>query len=199
MVNKNGKCLAHCFSDFIKRPKHDKCDICNLLPNRYQCDDKFVVYKFTCNSCQKFYIGQTCRPFYLRYNEHKRSLVAGNNQSALSEHSVKEHNNQLSISDFNIEIMNKFRTPVETRISEAKFITEFNPPLNRREEFTLWWHDLSPFISRVIRQFYLASGPDEAAVQRKLVLYIAFNWLTFTMQIKRTLGEFLILLVGVSM
>ena len=31
----------------IKR-KHNDCDICNVLPPKFTCTDRFVVYKFSC-------------------------------------------------------------------------------------------------------------------------------------------------------
>ena len=138
LVNKHGRYLKQCINQPVNRDnKHQNCDICDKLPDQQSCSDKFTVYKFTCILCHKFYIGQTARPFYQRYNN-KRCLVTNNNNSALSDHARHEHENSLTIHHFTIEFLNKFQSPVEARIAEAKYIQQQCPSLNRREELTQW-------------------------------------------------------------
>ena len=87
----------------------------------------------------KSYVGQSSRPFYLIYNEHKRSIQQKNNNSAISEHARSEHcNMKLSITDFDLVILKKLYSPVETRLTEAMFIERYRPEMNRKEELVHW-------------------------------------------------------------
>ena len=118
--------------------KHNDCKVCKLMPDGYMCNIKFLVYCFICIYCNKKYIGQTCRPFYIRYREHASSLRMKNTNSALSEHSKTDHGNNMSIDDFRIEIMKKCNSPVATRIMEAQLIESQRPQINRKNEITSW-------------------------------------------------------------
>ena len=51
--------------------------------NKY---DHTGVYKLTCNSCDKFYIGQTGRSFQTRYKEHVKAITRGHNTSTYADH-----------------------------------------------------------------------------------------------------------------
>ena len=139
VIAKPNNKLSRFLRDAPKRSKHNNCTICNSLPDRYVCDVRFVVYKFTCKRCQKSYIGETCRPFYQRYEEHRRSLQAGDKKSALSEHLLTDHSDcTLALNDFHLEILAKLGNPVETKITEAKWIVEARPQLNRKAEMSQW-------------------------------------------------------------
>jgi len=115
--------------------KHKNCDPCNLLPDSFNCTVKYVVYKFTCKSCNRFYIGETCRPFYLRYREHRNSVNSKDFKSALSEHIITMHRNEeLNLSNFDLQIVSKCKSPVETRLTEAREITNHRDLINRKHE-----------------------------------------------------------------
>ncbi len=87
----------------------------------------------------KFYIGETCRPFRTRLDEHRRSVNNRDGKSALSDHLKNDHKNDfLTFDDFLFEIVSKFSTPVETRIGEARLISDLGPHLNRRSEMAVW-------------------------------------------------------------
>ena len=135
LASKPAKQLKHCFN---KRPpcqKHDNCEVCLSLPDTICCDDKFLVYKFTCKYCQNFYIGETCRPFQMLYLEHKKSLNSKNNISALTEHATRSHSDVgVTIADFDLDIVKKCNSPLDTRLSEAIAIDRLRPQLNRRHE-----------------------------------------------------------------
>ena len=50
----------------------------NIIGNSIQNHNKFEkreVYKLTCNSCNKFYIGRTKRSFKTRFNENRRDFA----------------------------------------------------------------------------------------------------------------------------
>ena len=55
----------------------------------------------------------------------------------LLEHALTD-NSQMTINSFRIDILANFRTPVETRIGEARLITVQQPSLNRRHEMVQW-------------------------------------------------------------
>ena len=109
------------------------------MPTNYTCDDRFILYMFTYNDCKKSYIGETCRPFAQRFDEHKRSLKARDNKSALSEHLIKDHPDIVGdIDNFQLCVLAKLKTPVDTRIKEAQLIDFYRPQLNRKLEMARW-------------------------------------------------------------
>ena len=133
-ISKPNRKLSNCFTQ-VKKKKHDNCFICANLSKNFACDDRFVVYKITCSLCQKAYIGETCRPFHTRLDEHRRSIAKRDQKSALADHIRLEHGNQsITLHDFSFDIIAKFSNPIETRIGEARMINVLRPELNRRHE-----------------------------------------------------------------
>ena len=105
------------------------------MPDKLNCQDRFLVYKFTCTLCNGFYIGQTCRPFKLRFYEHKRSMSQNNLTSALADHAKKVHSTKpMNISFFDLQILSRCHTPPQTRLTEARLISSHRPDLNRKHE-----------------------------------------------------------------
>ena len=89
-----------------------------------------------CQRCNDFYIGESCRPFHFRFIEHMRSLALQDCKSALSQHANENHNHStMSAEDFDLEVIAKRNSPIETRLTEAKMIRTLKPPLNRRNEY----------------------------------------------------------------
>ena len=108
-------------------------NVCSHLPDRFTCFDRFLVYKFTCNLCSNFYIGETSRAFKCRYNEHNRSLTNKDEKSALSCHAKAVHSSlEVTIKDFDLKILSHWKTPVETRLAESRAIDRYRPSLNRK-------------------------------------------------------------------
>lgn len=135
VANKPAKQLRHCLNLRNSLKKHENCKVCSSLPPYYRCDDRFLVYKFTCSLCFKAYIGETSRPFRMRHSEHERSLSHKNRTSALAEHALICHNDvTVTIDDFDLEIVKKCSNPIETRLAEANAIQRFGPELNRKHE-----------------------------------------------------------------
>ena len=125
LVSKPAKYLKQTLRRSPDMNKHDHCDVCDHLPDRFRCDDKYLVYKFTCKYCNEFYIGETCRPFKLRYSEHRRSLASKNKTIALAEHAIRHRDVNVTITDFSLEILQKCTDPLQTRLSEATAIDRF--------------------------------------------------------------------------
>ena len=139
VVSEPNKKLNQVLGPIHKKTKHDHCLPCSYLPDKYNCNDRYLVYMFTCNKCKMNYIGETCRPFFQRFDEHKRSLKARDNKSALAEHLIKDHPDiDSDLQNFQICVLAKLRTPVETRIKEAQFIDRLRPKLNRKLEMARW-------------------------------------------------------------
>ena len=137
LINKPGKSLTQAVSCNSRTKNSCDCNICKELPPKYKCSDRFLVYKFTCNACSSFYIGQTSRPFRLRYKEHMSSIDKRDKKSALSQHVIECHSD-LGFVSFNLNVINQCSTPLETRLSEARAIDSFRPSLNRKHERS-WW------------------------------------------------------------
>ena len=122
-----------------KKIVHQNCEICKKVGTKYNCKSRYLVYKFTCKFCNKAYIGQTARPFYFRYREHKFAVDNSNQSSALSEHILKDHrNDNCNIDSFSLEFLELFKSPIESRIGEALWIRYLQPALNRKKELTHW-------------------------------------------------------------
>ena len=69
------------------------------------------------------------------YSEHERSLSHINKTSALAEHAIVFHSNDIvSIAHFDLDIIKKCSNPLETRLAEATAIDRFRPELNRKHE-----------------------------------------------------------------
>ena len=136
LINMPGKKLAH---NLNKKPNTEvnacNCSVCITLKNKEKCTDRFIVYKYTCNFCEEFYIGKTCRPFITRHKEHANHIKNKNTSSALSEHLLNAHSNG-SIEDFRIDFISKLTNARDTAITEAKSINKLKPTLNRKHELT---------------------------------------------------------------
>ena len=135
-VSSSNQNLHQALKNKQEKKKHKNCFVCDLLPNKVKCTDRFLVYKFTCKCCQDFYIGQTSRPFKLRYNEHKRAVSNSCDSSALSEHCKKCNCSQ--IDDFGLDIIGMCKDALNTRLTEARQIKQLNPKLNRKKEMTVF-------------------------------------------------------------
>jgi hypothetical protein len=56
-------------------------------PNKF---DKNGVYQLTCPTCHKKYVGQTGRPFLVRFREHYSDYKYANNKSKFAQHVIEE-------------------------------------------------------------------------------------------------------------
>ena len=139
LISKPAKFLFQCFTENNLTARHVNCDICDQLPDKFRCEDRFIVYEYSCKVCLKRYIGQTCRPFYVRYQEHKSSINSKNDKSALSDHFLTDHlDRNMSINDFNVSFLRKLENPLHTKLSEAILIDVLRPELNRKDEMACW-------------------------------------------------------------
>jgi len=97
---------------------------CNLDINL--CFRKNIVYKITCNNCDKKYVGSTIRPLHDRIHEHFNS----------DNSSVKKHFRQCDSSPntMTVEVLEQEKRKGNLRIREAYYINKLKPELNSKEE-----------------------------------------------------------------
>jgi hypothetical protein len=83
------------------------------------------IYKMTCQSCQKVYIGQTGRNLTIRYKEHIRNIRLNKDESAFAQHVL---NNQHQYGPMNIimEIIESAKKGGIMNIKEDYYIYHFN-------------------------------------------------------------------------
>ncbi len=115
------------------------CIICKQINNRYDCNSRFVVYKFTCKACNEYYIGETCIAIKDRIKQHTNSINKKDTKSALSNHLLLEHaESNYDISNFKLDIISKHKDSLDTALSEAFAIQKYKPSLNRKFELSLY-------------------------------------------------------------
>jgi len=74
----------------------------NTLAAPCRSQDKFSktgTYKISCKECDKFYIGQTGRPFKIRYKEHRPNTQNLKQNSAFAQHLIDENHSMSNIDD----------------------------------------------------------------------------------------------------
>jgi len=122
-----------------KRPKMTKdcgCEICKDIGPKYSCADRYVVYQYTCKTCNENYIGKTSRPFKIRHQEHKSSIKNNTYNSALSQHRSKHPIK--GIQDFIIQFLSKKSNTRDVTIEESKCIRVNKPEINRKNEINCY-------------------------------------------------------------
>ena len=89
----------------------------------------FLVYKFTCASCSSSYIGETCRHFKTRIEEH----IKKDNKSHIFKHL---HSSETCFDSYNslcFEIIDKANSKFDLKIKEALHINWRKPNLNAQQ------------------------------------------------------------------
>ena len=89
----------------------------------------FLVYKFTCASCSSSYIGETCRHFKTRIEEH----IKKNNKSHIFKHL---HSTTTCFDSYNslcFKIIDKANSKFDLKIKEALHINWRKPNLNAQQ------------------------------------------------------------------
>ena len=90
-----------------------------LIRNTPNFNNKGVVYKINCNSCQKYYIGNTGRDLEQRVKEHKQAIVSKNTNNALFLHYLDTGHNF----NFNeVDIVSKCSHYKKRNLIESYFI-----------------------------------------------------------------------------
>ena len=110
----------------LKNNNYQTCKKKNCHLDDKLCFRKNLVYRITCNNCNKSYIGSTIRPLHDRIHEHF------NNENS----SVKKHLRLCDTSPTNmtIDILEQEKRKGNLRIREAYYINKYRPQLNSKEE-----------------------------------------------------------------
>ena len=102
-----------------------------------------VVYKYTCKTCNEFYIGKTDRHYYVRKCEHfGRTPLRGkeckrmSQPSAIGEHLLFTNHDSCMQSDFSIIDDVKSTNDFHLRLKESLYIHRDHPKLNGQEAST---------------------------------------------------------------
>ena len=101
-----------------------------LLDNKLTCKTKSCVYVATCQICvtSNSYFGQTLTAVNTRFNGHRSKFVPDNieicEKSALSQHCVETHIDEISLDNFRIGIV-KACTPNTLDREESRYINKF--------------------------------------------------------------------------
>ena len=104
----------------------------NYFSNKDSIPDdlkSFLLYKFTCASCSSSYIGETCRYFKTRIEEH----IKKDSKSHIFKHlhsttTCFDSNNSLSF-----KIIDKANSKFDLKIKEALHINWSKPNLNAQQ------------------------------------------------------------------
>ena len=97
----------------------------------------FLVYKFTCVSCFSNYIGETCRHFKTRIEEH----IKKDNKSHIFKHLHSTTTCFDSYNSLSFKIIDKANSKFDLKIKEALHINWGKPNLNAQQNHLV----LSPF------------------------------------------------------
>ena len=115
----------------------------------------FIVYKFTCASCSSSYIGETCRHFKTRIEEH----IKKDNKSHIFKHL---HSTTTCFDSYNslcFKIIDKANSKFDLKIKEALHINWRKPNLNVQtfssHPFTIAFVPPCSFLSLFFFFFYV--------------------------------------------
>ena len=89
----------------------------------------FLVYKFTCASCSSSYIGETCRHFKTRIEEH----IKKDNKSHIFKHLHSTTTYFDSYNSLCFKIIDKANSKFDLKIKEALHINWRKPNLNAQQ------------------------------------------------------------------
>ena len=116
-----------------------KCKFCQVCDKKNMCFRKDLVYSIKCGLCDKnhgIYVGETSRPFAVRFNEHLRSARNPDAKSyqhmAFSKHYKQLHPGQsLKLIP---SMLKKTKGTLERKVTEAFYIERMQPDLNSKDE-----------------------------------------------------------------
>ena len=89
----------------------------------------FLVYKFTCASCSSSYIGEICRHFKTKIEEH----IKKDNRSHIFKHL---HSSETCFDSYNslcFKIIDKGNSKFDLKIEEALHINQRKPDFNAQQ------------------------------------------------------------------
>ena len=106
-------------------------------------DRQNVVYRLTCRTCQKSYIGQTTRPLKKRIDEHIKDAQSTKDDNKIT--GVSLHIRSTGHRDFDPEILDRDNREWGLKIRESIKINEKSPCLNGNDgglEINRFWNEI---------------------------------------------------------
>ena len=98
----------------------------------------FLVYKFTCASCSSSYIGETCRHFKTRIEEH----INKDNKSYIFKHLHSTAACLESYDSLYFKTIDKANSKFDLKIKEALHINQRKPNLDAQQNHLALIHSL---------------------------------------------------------
>ena len=99
-----------------------------------------LVYKYTCDGCNAFYIGKTERSFWIRICEHRGISFRTGKQlnvkpfSDIRNHHLEKHNNEVKFENF--EILDKVSSKFSLNTLETLYQKCLKPNIGTQEQST---------------------------------------------------------------
>ncbi|VDP07221.1 unnamed protein product [Heligmosomoides polygyrus] len=107
------------------------CIVCPLGMEG-DCRVSGTVYLITCSQCNEEYIGETCRPLWVRVKGHVDGLDKCKTSTPLGEHRLRSHSG--AVVGIAVTILAREFDIAARKTLEALWIAFKNPAINRREE-----------------------------------------------------------------
>ena len=104
------------------------------------CFRKDLVYSIKCGLCDKnhrIYVGETCRPFAVRFNEHCLRSARNPDAKSYQHMAFSKHYKQLHPGQspkLIPSMLKKTKGTLERKITEAFYIERMQPDLNSKDE-----------------------------------------------------------------
>ena len=115
---------------------NSNCLICDKLTEKFNCNMTSIIYQFTCTLCGAYYIGKTDTTLSVRFYQHRMALNRNDVKSPLVRHFREHHTsakNDMSL--WKLEVLsNKPHEPLDTALTEARYIVKHKPTINRKKE-----------------------------------------------------------------
>ena len=112
------------------------CRVCNILGEKYSCQNRNLVYCMECGNCEEKYIGKTDNTIEARYYQHRMGFNRRDTKNPLTRHVNEKHQNMdLDMNNWKLSILEKGNgDPVVTALKEAHCIEKKKPEINKRRE-----------------------------------------------------------------
>ena len=98
-----------------------------IAPTRLQEHEKSGIYKITCKTCHKAYVGQTSRNLKSSFREHIRYIKNNYPRSAYALHTLNWRHEYGNIND-TMTLLKKINTPTLLIPYEQMYSTSSRPP-----------------------------------------------------------------------
>jgi hypothetical protein len=109
--------------------------ICKHKPKEPIENIKDVIYGIQCETCGKWYIGETGQKFKDRKRQHMRDVMKGNDKNGIANHLLIHPDHKISWENF--KIIDKQEDWIRRKITESLYINSLNPGENIQESLNI--------------------------------------------------------------